>query len=941
MLDKKNKPQILLVDDDHDIVNYLTLVGQFINIDIAVAYNYKEAMEKISQQDFAGYIIDVNLPDGSGIQLIELIRKKFTDVQIALLSNFKNTNDAKEWKEKFAINYIVRKPVNDKELKDLFNNLIREANAVDKNDPNYLLEELKREYEASVDEKLQDIESLLKKAIIDPSVENFTELKSAVHKIAGSAGTFGFNEASNICLELDRKLQPKKNPQELSTFFAENLLTSFLPKLHKAFSSRHSNGFYIPVSLINKQIQILSSAYAEDLLPKVSQIKANWEKVKKGQQNRTMFFLVNNLAGSAGSFGFTMVSQCASQICEELDDHLSAENMDRIDDLLEKLTENTNSELKKFTTTQKASIKAPKANFSLVFSMLTNPEENYQIGAIADCSVKSFASCSDLMEELTKEIPFVLLVDKCYFKNNDFLIEIPTIKQHVPIVFVLDEHDFTFYLLAIRAGISDFLTRPLSHEKLIAKLSKFSHERIYEPFAVLIIDDDIALAENYALVLRKVGMDTKVVNDPGNVLQALNTFMPDVILTDVNMPFCSGIELAKIIRQYEYFRDIPIIFLSTDKNFDKQLAAMEQGEAFLQKPIQPQQLIAAVQKWGQQFLRKQAIKQTLRKYDEQVDETLLVHELRQERIKRKRLEEAVENLQREMDALYDMHGEDNLKTGAILQGNTGEKYTIVKTIASGGMGITYLAMREKSSEQVVIKTLAMKYQKNPKDSLRFYNESQCLVKVNHPNLVCGYDYYHGQSLCFIVMEYIKGKTVAQLIEELLIIDVALATQIIYDVAQALAYLEEQHIIHRDVKPQNIILGQKTTKLVDFGIAKTETNYQMAMTTTDIVIGTPFYLSPEQLCSKEIDSRSDIFSLGATYFHMVTGQLPFDGRTTLEVMHKRLVYSPNPQELNPDLPDNVTAIIKKMMKINASQRYSSARDLITDLEDVLKISKEKS
>lgn len=934
MLDKKNKPKILLVDDDHDVVNYLKLVGQLINIHITIAYNYTEATQKISQQSFASYIIDVNLPDGNGIQLVEHIRNESTDVKIALLSNFKNTDAVKEWKEKYSIDYIVRKPVNDKELKDLFNNLVREKNNIDKNDPNYLLEELKQEYANSVDDKLQNIERLLKKAAAEPTVQNFSELKALVHKIAGSAGTFGFNEASNICLELDRTLQPKKNPEKLSAFWAGNLLNTFLPKLQKAFSLRNDNSIYIPVSLLNKQIKILAEAYAEDLPFKVLNITSSWQQVKKGQQqSRTLFFLVNNLAGSAGSFGFTMVSRYASKICEQLENDLNADTLEEIDDLLEKLDKHCQDELEKFSATTKIAHKTIKINYSLIYSLLTDTEEIYKIEAFTNCKVKNFACCSDLMKNLKEEVPFALLVDKCYFNNNDFLTQISTIKQHVPILFITDHHDFTFYLLAIRSGASDFLTRPLSQEKLIAKLSKFSHETMYESFSVLIIDDDVALAENYALVLRKVGIDTKVVNDPASVLQVLDSFMPDVILIDVNMPICSGIELAKIIRQYEYLRDIPVIFLSTDQNFDKKLAAMEQGDAFLQKPIQSQQLIAAVQKWGQQFLHTQAIKQTLRKYDK-VSETLLVHELRQERIKRKRLEDAVDNLQREMDALYSLHREENLKEGTPLHGNDGN-YTIVKTIASGGMGTTYLGTKENSSEQVVIKTLASKYRKNPKESLRFYNESQCLMDIDHPNLVRGYDYYSDASLCFIVMEYIPGKTVDALIEEQFILDVSRATQIIYDVAQALAYLEKKRIIHRDVKPQNIIIGpNNTTKLVDFGIAKIEAN-QMSMTTTDIVLGTPFYLSPEQLSSREIDSRSDIFSLGATYFHMVTGQLPFNGRTTLEVMHKRLVYSPNPQHMNVDLPDNITMIIQKMMKINVGARYSSAQELIKDLEGALK------
>ncbi|WP_372365571.1 response regulator [Candidatus Uabimicrobium sp. HlEnr_7] len=933
------KETILLVDDDHDVVNYLKLVGKLIEVHISVAYTYKEAMEKISLTPFASYIIDINLPDGNGVELVEFIRNKFHAVKIALLSNFKSNEDANRFKKNVAVDYLVRKPVNDRELKKLFHDLIKEKKT-DKNDPNDLLAELKREYENSVDEKLQNMEEILSRTAKDPSVENFIEFKMAVHKIAGSAGTFGFHEASKICLELDRKLQPKKDATNLSAFFASNLLNSFLPKLHKSFSSRRCNEIYIPVSLLNKQLKIIKEAYAENLLKKIEDIFNIWEEAKQGKKSKIhdLFFMINNLAGSAGSFDFPSVSECASEIYERLDKNSSLNDKIslEIQTLLLNLKKCSTEALDAFSTTSKTAKKEINTNFCLIFTMLKNSEEIEGLQNFTDYTVNNFATYHELDSALNKQIPFVILVDQSYSQNSDVLDNLALIRMNIPIVFVINEHEFPFYLSAIRSGINDFLIRPVLQERFIEKISKFSQERIYEPFGVLIVDDDLALAENYALILRKAGMDSKVINDPATVLQALESFIPDVMLFDVNMPFCSGIELASVIKQYEYFRDIPIIFLSTEKNFDKQLAAMEQGEAFLQKPIQPEQLVAAAQKWGQQSLRTQAIKQTLRKYDEKANETQLLHELRQERIKRKRLEEAVGTLQREMDALYKMHSEKKMMAGTILNGNSGESYTILKVMASGGMGITYLATRKSNLQKVVIKTLSAEYQKNQKEALRFYNESQCLMEIDHLNLVRGYDYYHGQSLCFVVMEYVQGKTVDNIITEQGLFEVKNATKIICHVAQALVYLETCKIIHRDIKPQNIIIGDNDiTKLVDFGIAKTETGKKMSMTTTDIVLGTPYYLSPEQLCSREVDIRSDIFSLGATYFHMVTGQLPFNGRTTLEVMHKRLVYSPNPQEFNSALPNDITKIIEKMMKIDVNKRYSSATKLLIDLENMLK------
>ena len=218
--------------------------------------------------------------------------------------------------------------------------------------------------------------------------------------------------------------------------------------------------------------------------------------------------------------------------------------------------------------------------------------------------------------------------------------------------------------------------------------------------------------------------------------------------------------------------------------------------------------------------------------------------------------------------------------------------------------------------------------------MRFVQEARTIMSFEHENLVKGYDLQQGKSGSYFVMEFLDGESVEEMLEEQGFIDVAESTRAVLGIARALQYLEEHHLVHRDVKPANILLNSDgVAKLVDFGIVKM-TDRTCTLTTEGIILGTPYYLSPEQTYQTNVDIRSDIYCLGATYYHMVIGEVPFPGDNPIDVIQKRLVTSPKPGKVKPDLPRPICNLIEKMMNKNAKKRHNNAKELVQELEMIV-------
>ncbi|RMD79660.1 MAG: serine/threonine protein kinase [Lentisphaerae bacterium] len=271
----------------------------------------------------------------------------------------------------------------------------------------------------------------------------------------------------------------------------------------------------------------------------------------------------------------------------------------------------------------------------------------------------------------------------------------------------------------------------------------------------------------------------------------------------------------------------------------------------------------------------------------------------------------------------------------VVEGGWIGKYQLERKLGQGGMGIVWLGHHPELDIPVAIKTLpTFLVTRDPSFVDRFLKEARTAARLNHPNIVRIYDAGKDDDVYYLVMEFVEGGTVLDLLREQngpLPLDKAI--HIIRCVAEALAAASEFNIIHRDIKPENILLDSKgVPKLSDLGLAK-QLDSEESMTGTGMAVGTPSYMAPEQIQdAKSCDARADIYALGATFYHLVTGKIPFEGSSTFDLMLKHIQEPlPPPRSRNPNIPEEIEAIITKMMAKSPDDRFQSARELIEALD----------
>ncbi len=267
--------------------------------------------------------------------------------------------------------------------------------------------------------------------------------------------------------------------------------------------------------------------------------------------------------------------------------------------------------------------------------------------------------------------------------------------------------------------------------------------------------------------------------------------------------------------------------------------------------------------------------------------------------------------------------------GKILKG----RYQIDSLYDSGGMSNVYRGVDIKTGRQVAVKVLKPEFTGNKEYVLRFSKEARAMAQLKHKNIVRMIDSGSAGDIHFIVFEFISGQTLKQRIN-LSVIPPVEATQIMIDICSAIDHAHSKGLVHRDIKPQNVLIQEELVKLTDFGIAKNISGSTIVNENTE-VMGSAHYFSPEQAMGEKIDTRSDIYSLGIVLYEMVTGQLPFDGETSVAVAIKH-INEPlrEPKELMPDLPKSLNAIILKATRKDKEKRYSSAKELKDDLQHSL-------
>ncbi len=261
-----------------------------------------------------------------------------------------------------------------------------------------------------------------------------------------------------------------------------------------------------------------------------------------------------------------------------------------------------------------------------------------------------------------------------------------------------------------------------------------------------------------------------------------------------------------------------------------------------------------------------------------------------------------------------------------------DRYEIIDRVGSGGMADVYKAKCHRLNRYVAIKVLKQEYSSDAKFVAKFRGEAQSVAGLSHPNIVNVYDVGEDNGLYYIVMELVEGITLKKFIEKKGKLDVKEAVGIGIQIAQGMEAAHNNHIIHRDIKPQNIIISKEgKVKVTDFGIAKAATSN----TITSNAMGSVHYISPEQARGGYSDEKSDIYSLGVTLYEMLSGKVPFEGESTVTVALAHIQDEAVPlEELDPTIPMSLSKIVQKCMQKKPDMRYMSSAALISDLKRAL-------
>ena len=263
-------------------------------------------------------------------------------------------------------------------------------------------------------------------------------------------------------------------------------------------------------------------------------------------------------------------------------------------------------------------------------------------------------------------------------------------------------------------------------------------------------------------------------------------------------------------------------------------------------------------------------------------------------------------------------------------------YKILGKLGAGAMAIVYKAQQLSLNRMVAIKVLPKRFSENPEYVERFYKEGQAAAKLNHNNIVQAFDVGEAGGYHYFVMEYVEGKTIYDGLAAGKVFREEEALDIIIQVASALAHAHARGLIHRDVKPKNIMINTAgVVKLADMGLARETADIEAARTEAGKAYGTPYYIAPEQIRGEiDIDGRADIYGLGATLYHIVTGRVPFMADDPMNVMKKHLREQLIPPDhINTSLSAGISEVIEVMMAKQKEDRYNSVEELLTDLKNV--------
>ncbi len=265
------------------------------------------------------------------------------------------------------------------------------------------------------------------------------------------------------------------------------------------------------------------------------------------------------------------------------------------------------------------------------------------------------------------------------------------------------------------------------------------------------------------------------------------------------------------------------------------------------------------------------------------------------------------------------------------------RYVLNEVIGTGGMAVVYRAWDRVDLREVAVKVLRSEYSADEEFIRRFNNEARAAAQMSHPNIVGMFDVGQDGDSRYIVMEYVKGRTLKEVIRQSGRLKPQRAVQMTLRILAAVDHAHKSHIVHRDIKPQNILVdGEGTVKVADFGIARATNSNTQTYTDSNNVLGSVHYFSPEQASGQVADEKSDLYSVGVVLYEMVTGQVPFDGETAVSVALKHVQEPPRSARLlEPSISKGLDEVILKSLDKEATRRYQTAADMAGDLKKAIK------
>ena len=485
------------------------------------------------------------------------------------------------------------------------------------------------------------------------------------------------------------------------------------------------------------------------------------------------------------------------------------------------------------------------------------------------------------------------------------------------------------------------------------------------PAHILVVDDQ---EDNRTVLERRLtrqGHTVECVSGGHAALSQLQQAPFDLVLLDVLMPDLDGLAVLERIKADPNTRDIPVIMISALDDVASVVRCIERGaEDHLPKPFDPVILRARIGACLEkkrlrdvelEYLREVGrvieaataveagtyvgggLAEVARRGDElgrlaRVFDTMADHV----RARETRLKDQVEALRREIAGAtpasrpVSQSEAPSLPTGSVLA----DRYEIHEEIGSGGMGMVYRALDRELNEQVAIKTLRAEMLREPGLLDRFKSEIRLARHISNKHVVRTHDIGERDGVYYLTMEYVEGITVRSLLDTRGRLAVAPTLAIAGQLAQSLVAAHEQGVIHRDIKPQNLLLDANgVLKVMDFGVARLR-GVSTGVTEVGQLVGTPSYMAPEQLLGEDFDERVDLFAMGVVLFECLTGRLPFEGTNVMSIIARLMRdEAPSPSSLNPDVSEGVSALVLRLLSKEPDGRPATASDVVRQLSDL--------